>query len=518
MFRSAALISFTFLAVAYGQQAGTLTTETHPPLTWQQCTASGSCTTQSSSVVLDANWRWLHSTTSSTNCYTGNTWDATLCPDPTTCAKNCALDGADYEDTYGVTASGNSLTLKLVTQSSQKNVGSRLYLMAPGSTTEYQTFNLINQEFTFTVDVSQLPCGLNGALYFSQMDADGGVSRFPTNTAGAKYGTGYCDSQCPHDIKFIDGLANIDGWAPASNNDNTGTGETGSCCSEMDIWEANSISAAVTPHPCTVTEQTSCTGSTCSSANSTAGVCDQAGCDFNSYRLGDTTFYGPGLTVDTTKPFTVVTQFVSSNNETSGTLTAIRRLYVQNGVVIQNSQTNIPGITATNEIDANFCEQQKTAFGDTDTFDQKGGLAGMGEAFSKGMVLVLSLWDDYSVNMLWLDSTYPTDGTSPGDARGTCSTSSGVPATVESQSPNAQVIYSDIKVGPIGSTYSAGTGPGTGTGTTSVGSTSTTSSAPSGATQVEWGQCGGIGYSGPTICASGSTCTVSNAYYSQCLP
>lgn len=73
MFRSAALVSFTFLAVAYGQQAGTLTAETHPPLTWQKCTGTGSCTTQTSSVVLDANWRWLHSAASgsSTNCYTG---------------------------------------------------------------------------------------------------------------------------------------------------------------------------------------------------------------------------------------------------------------------------------------------------------------------------------------------------------------------------------------------------------------------------------------------------------------
>lgn len=38
--------------------------------------------------------------------------------------------------------------------------------------------------------LSQLPCGLNGAVYFSQMDADGGMARFPTNKAGAKYGTG----------------------------------------------------------------------------------------------------------------------------------------------------------------------------------------------------------------------------------------------------------------------------------------------------------------------------------------
>ena len=55
------------------------------------------------------------------------------------------------------------------------------------------------------VDVSKLPCGLNGALYFVSMDADGGMARFPTNEAGAKYGTGYCDAQCPHDLKWING-------------------------------------------------------------------------------------------------------------------------------------------------------------------------------------------------------------------------------------------------------------------------------------------------------------------------
>ena len=139
--------------------------------------------------------------TSSIKGYTGNTWDATLCPDGQTCAQNCALDGADYEGTYGITASGNALTLKFVTGS---NVGSRVYLMA--SETEYEMFKLLNSEFTFDVDVSQLPCGLNGALYFSEMDSDGGMSRFTTNKAGAKYGTGYCDSQCPQDIKFIDGI------------------------------------------------------------------------------------------------------------------------------------------------------------------------------------------------------------------------------------------------------------------------------------------------------------------------
>ncbi|GJE91538.1 glycoside hydrolase family 10 protein [Phanerochaete sordida] len=35
---------------------------------------------------------------------------------------------------------------------------------------------------------------------------------------------------------------------------------------------------------------------------------------------------------------------------------------------------------------------------------------------------------------------------------------------------------------------------------------------------AEWGQCGGIGWTGATTCVSGTTCVVSNPYYSQCLP
>jgi len=453
MFSKSALITFSLLAVAYGQQVGTQVAETHPTLTWSQCSAGGSCTTQQGSVVIDANWRWVHGTNDTTNCYTGNTWDATLCPDDATCAANCALDGADYSGTYGVTASGNALTLKFVTQSEQKNIGSRLYLLA--SESEYELFKPLNNEFSFDVDVSQLPCGLNGAVYFSQMDADGGTSRFPTNKAGAKYGTGYCDSQCPRDIKFINGQANVVGWAPSPNDTNAGTGQYGSCCGEMDIWEANSMSAAYTPHPCTVTEQTRCQGEDCAITSRYDGVCDPDGCDFNSFRMGVTDFYGAGMTVDTGSKFTVVTQFLTSTNSSSGTLSEIRRLYVQNGQVIQNSNTMISGMDTFDSITEDFCDAQKAAFGDQTSFQDHGGISGMSTSMAAGMVLVLSLWDDHAANMLWLDSDYPVGGdiTKPGVARGTCATSSGVPTTVESQNANAQVTYSNIKFGPIGSTF-----------------------------------------------------------------
>lgn len=526
-------------SVANAQQAGTLTPEKHPALSVSTCTTSG-CTSKTQSVVLDGNWRWLHSTSGSTNCYTGNTWDKTLCPDGVTCAANCALDGADYTGTYGIKASGNALSLQLKTGS---NVGSRVYLM-DDQDKNYQLFNLKNQEFTFDVDVSQLECGLNGALYFVSMPADGGVSA--TNKAGTKYGTGYCDAQCPKDIKFINGKANSDGWAPASNNANTGLGKTGSCCNEMDIWEANKISNAVTPHSCSPGNAACTSDEACGSGdgNRYKGYCDKDGCDFNPFRMGNTSFYGPGKTIDTSKPLTVVTQFVTSDNTASGDLVEIRRKYVQGGKVFDQPTSNVAGVSGNSITDA-FCKNQKSVFGDTNDFAVKGGLKAMGKAFDDGMVLVMSLWDDYDVNMHWLNSPFPVDAdpTKPGVARGSCSTTSGKPADVESKYPGATVTYSNIKTGPFGSTYSGSVQPGPGTPgssssssssvrtstttsratttsvrttTTTTSSRTTTTSAAGGVVQ-KYGQCGGLTYTGPTTCVSGTTCTKANDYYSQCL-
>ncbi len=66
----------------------------------------------------------------------------------------------------------------------------------------------------------------------------------------------------------------------------------------------------------------------------------------------------------------------------------------------------------------------------------------------------------------------------------------------------------------------AGTSP-TSSSSVPVGTTTTVppTSTPTGtgAVQQKYGQCGGIGWTGPTVCAAGSTCQVSNSYYSQCL-
>jgi len=62
------------------------------------------------------------------------------------------------------------------------------------------------------------------------------------------------------------------------------------------------------------------------------------------------------------------------------------------------------------------------------------------------------------------------------------------------------------------------TAAATTTATATTTAAATTSAAPTGgATAAHWGQCGGQGWTGPTVCASPYTCKASNQYYSQCL-
>jgi cellulase len=60
------------------------------------------------------------------------------------------------------------------------------------------------------------------------------------------------------------------------------------------------------------------------------------------------------------------------------------------------------------------------------------------------------------------------------------------------------------------------TKPPTTTPTTTT-TTPTTTSSTGGSTVPHYGQCGGIGWTGGTVCASPYTCVKSNDYYSQCL-
>ncbi|KAF2734657.1 exoglucanase-like protein 1 precursor [Polyplosphaeria fusca] len=446
-----AITVFLSATAVTAQNAGSQQSETHPKMSWKRCTGTGgsSCSNVSGELVIDANWRWLHAKGGYTNCYDGNKWNETACATNAQCTSNCEIEGADYTKTYGITASSDALTLKFITKGEYAtNIGSRVYLMKDSS--NYEMFKLVGNEFTFDVDLSQLPCGLNGALYFVSMPQKG------QGKAGAKYGTGYCDAQCARDLKYIDGEANAEGWEASSNDPNAGVGKKGACCAEMDVWEANSISTALTPHSCQPEGYSVCEGTGCGgtySGDRYAGTCDANGCDFNPYRVGVKDFYGKGMTVDTSKTMTVVTQFIGSGTG----LTELKRFYVQGGKVISNPEPTVEGMTG-NSITQQWCDTQQKVFQEeVYPFNEHGGMASMGKGMDLGMVLVMSLWDDHYANMLWLDSIYPTDSDpdKPGAARGSCDITSGVPADVESNSANAQVKFSNIKFGPIGSTFAA---------------------------------------------------------------
>lgn len=427
---------------------------------------------ETKSITVDANWRWLEDT--GVNCFTGNLWDETNCPSTASGAKNCAqqcsLEGATYEESYGITTEGNSLKLDFVTKNTPgseelTNVGSRTYLME--SKDSYKMFYLKNREFTFTVDASALPCGLNGALYFVEMKQDGGKSSFADNKAGANMGTGYCDAQCPHDIKFISGEANVLDWVPSATDPNAGNGHYGSCCFENDLWEANSISQAYTPHTCSTVGPVRCEGASCGDIDDTnpnsryEGMCDKDGCDLNPYRYGITDFYGPGpeFTVNSLLPMTVVTQFLTTDGTDSGDLSEIKRIYIQNNNVFFTPSVTLPSATTGEDvrydtISDEFCADSRVAFNETHNgFKDHGGMKAMGLSMDRGQVLVMSLWDDHYANMLWLDSTYPVDSTKASDIRGPCSTDSGKPTDVEVNHADAYVIFSDIKYGNIGTTF-----------------------------------------------------------------
>ncbi|CZR52860.1 related to endoglucanase [Phialocephala subalpina] len=263
---------------------------------------------------------------------------------------------ADYS-AMGVSTSGNALTMYHYVKTVAASP--RVYLR--GEDGKYVLMSLLNQELSVDVDLSTLPCGENGAFYLSEMAADGG--------GGAGAGQGYCDAQCQ-----------------------------GYCCNEMDILEANSMATAMTPHPCK------------------DKTCDKGGCGYNPYASGQRNFWGSGKTVDTSKVFTVVTQFVASG----GKLSQITRKYIQNGRQIGGGGT------------ISSCGSEGST----------GGLTGMGQALGRGMVLAMSIWNDAAQQMAWLDA----------GSNGPCTSGQGTPSNIQSQHPDTHVVFSNIRWGDIGST------------------------------------------------------------------
>lgn len=447
------------LGLAAGQQIFQSKPEVHPKFPIKHCKNSptpggkATCETISTSVVLEAGYRNLTLSDGLTSCKntTSGAFNTTICPDPVTCASRCGYGNVDYVG-VGVEANetDNSLTLRLIGASGIPS-RPRVYLLGASEET-YQMFYLKNQEVSYNVDVSMLPCGSNGALYLVGMAEDGDKGApGGNNTAGPRVGTGYCDAQCPTSPAFVRGQANF--------NYTTGNAGVGYCCSEMDLWEANSASTAYTTHDCTGDARSTClAGSFECSAN---GTCDQDGCAINPYRIGNHAYYGPGAnyTVNTLLPMTVVTQFLTNDGTSNGTLVEVRRKYIQNGKTIENVHSTWPGVDPTlDSINDKFCQQQTGVFNDVQQQMNRGGLTRFSKNLDFGMALTMSAWDSESDAMNWLDSASKDgrgsakDTSAPGVLRGSCDPTIGFKDIIEKQFPDARVKFSHIKYGDIGST------------------------------------------------------------------
>lgn len=120
----------------------------------------------------------------------------------------------------------------------------------------------------------------------------------------------------------------------------------------------------------------------------------------------------------------------------------------------------------------------------------------------------ITIWD-YTDKYSWIPNTFPGQG----DAL--------LYDASLSKKPAWTAVSSVLAAAATGGATTTATTTKATTTTTLVTSTTTTTSAtttsPTSCTVAKWGQCGGNGWTGCTVCAAGSTCTVGNDYYSQCL-
>ncbi|KAL8297708.1 hypothetical protein RB598_001153 [Gaeumannomyces tritici] len=324
-------------------------TEVHPKITTFRCTLAGGCEEKTNYIVLDSLAHPVYQQANGHHCGSwGERANATACPTKEACAGNCVMEGLEDYGVVGVSTSGTSLRLQQLRDG--ELVAPRVYLL-DSTEHKYEMLELTGNEFTFDVTMDKLPCGMNSALYLSEMLADGGKSGL--NKGRAYWGTGYCDAQC-YTTPFINGEA----------------------------------TALGTP-----------TGST----------------SRPSYYGNNDTFK-----VDTSKPMTVVTQFPA---DAAGKLVEIRRLYVQDKVVIRADAVRVEGPPAVDAMN-----------------DQ-----GWGDPLTRGMVLAMSIWWDEGGHMRWLDGA--PQGAGP------CNATEGAPSSIRLVEPNPEVTFSNIKWGEIGSTF-----------------------------------------------------------------
>ena len=165
--------------------------------------------------------------------------------------------------------------------------GGRIYLGdSPSATitpTSYYNMPLLGKRFKVDVNMSNVGCNCNGAVYFVTMPGYNSAQQ----PAPGKTDEYYCD-------------ANAVG---------------GTWCPEMDLMEANKFAMASTAHTCDY------------HAPHYYSSCDKGGCGTNVLDVASNN-YGPGKLIDTNKPFTLSVSFIVGGN---GRLTTVNNYFLQEG-------------------------------------------------------------------------------------------------------------------------------------------------------------------------------------------
>jgi len=309
----------------------------------------------------------------------------------------------------------------------------RMYVLEDDSS--YELFRLKNREFAFEVDSSRLPCGLRSSVYFVGMRPDG--HQVGGNKAGARFGTGYCDAHCPRDLQFVAGEANMLDWDLDAN-----MGRYGHCCHELRLWRANAQDASLSMHPCSFDGAARCEGGACGS-DASRSLCEgEGGCELPAQGGSGDDLFGDGGFVDTTRPFTVVTRFLTDDGSDKGQLSAVQRLFVQDGRVIGGG-VDADEISVSPQLTEAYCRDQAAASGQSKTWNGRR-LQTLGKALDRGMVMVLALEDETGL----------TNHSAGGHRLRPCPVDSGEPAARAAYA-ESMVSYWGFRHGPIGSTVQA---------------------------------------------------------------
>ncbi|KAF4500420.1 cellulose 1,4-beta-cellobiosidase [Fusarium agapanthi] len=333
--KSAIAFGVSLFTSAYAQWPCGNIEEVHTPFTWHQCIQKP-CTEYFSAIVLESSLR-------ETNCCAGS-FDVkdlhrTQCKkkDKDTCPADCCVEGADYR-AHGIKAVGTSLTMDL--GATAPHVPKDLIRVMPLEDERYPNRPLVRRhdsEYTFDIDVRNVPPGYKARVSLNRMLPDGARSEKKGDKAGARYGTGYYDATCDKGQRFVEGRANYDGWVPDKHDPMLGTGRTGACCHNTVLWEGNIESTDYHWSPCLPPWYHRCDKDKCTTK------CFAFGCRWNPNGNKMEPFYGPGPTntIDSKKTFSVVTQFfIQQTPKVENIFKTRATYYVQGGKIFRSAPSD----------------------------------------------------------------------------------------------------------------------------------------------------------------------------------